>query len=234
MGAPDDTMDSPTGLRGKLSDLAVEMEKAWQGLGIENTSLKEKVTTLTEDLAASNKERDEAKAVVAKLQAKLTETHDSFLTQRDFAAETKETLVAEQMELGKKTQESDLLRREALSLQIELKQLRADWDEREARMLYLEEQREFYSQALSELGESYQQLVDKLSFAVSDYTVRTAPIQVRIGGGYELLSNYLNRVFDQHELVAKKHAKLAPPPASPKREKKEFPMPVSPVAHLVK
>jgi len=241
---------SPTGLRGKLSDLAVqmakiqrendsirsryvEMEAAWQTMGLENRELKGRVATLESDLDASNRERDAAKAIVSSLEDKLRETHEGFLSQRNFASETKDTLVSEQMQLERKSRESDVLRRESIGQLIELKELRDAWDEREARMDYLQEQREFYSQSLSELGESYQALVDKLSFAVSDYTVRTAPIQVRIGGGYELLSNYLNRVFEQHDLVTKKHAKLAAPPMSPRRPQKSFPMPVSPVAHLV-
>ena len=144
------------------------------------------------------------------------------------------TLVSEQLQLDRKSKESELLRRESLSQQMELKRIREEWDEREARMLYLQEQREFYAQSLSELGESYQALVNKLSFAVSDYTVRTAPIQVKIGGGYELLSNYLNRVFEQHDEVARKHAKLQAPPMSPKRPQKDFPIPLSPVAHLIR
>ena len=105
----------------------------------------------------------------------------------------------------------------------------------------LETQRVFYEEELSNIGHQYQVepascptwspeqgcstqvLLDKLSFVITDYSVRTAPIQVllckpmpmqpgppsllylhdqvRVGGGYELLSTYLNRIFeDQSKL----------------------------------
>merc|ERR1711907_315898 len=92
------------------------------------------------DLEASNRERDEAKQVAAAATAKLDSVHQSFLTQRNFASETKETLVSEQLLLSKKTQESDILRREALNLKADLNKMKEEWDEREARMLYLQEQ----------------------------------------------------------------------------------------------
>merc|ERR1711977_146900 len=98
---------------------------------------------------------------------------------------------------------------------------------RESRMSRLEEQRAFYEQELSALGASYQGLVDKLSFVVSDYTVRTTPIQVRVGGGYELLSNYLNRVFEEQDAIATRYQRLERPPLSP-RSPRAFPIQITP------
>jgi len=111
--------------------------------------------------------------------------------------------------LGKKTKESELLRRETMVQESELRKLREAWNDREARLERLEEQRSFYEQQLSELGSSYQALVDKLSYVATDHSVRTAPVQVRVGGGYEVLSNYLNRVFEEQDHINAKYKKAA-------------------------
>lgn len=225
-------LSSQPGLRGKLTDLAaqlarvqdendvirqryMELEDAWQALGDENNSLKRKNATISQELEDKNAALEQSQALNKELQAKWEETHSSFLQQRDLAAETKAMLIAEQLEMSKKTQESGLLRRESVAQETELRKLREAWNEREARMSRLEEQRSFYEQELSALGASYQGLVDKLSFVVSDYSVRTTPIQVRVGGGYELLSNYLNRVFDEQDAIAKRFARIEKFPESP-------------------
>merc|ERR1719506_865898 len=184
-------------------------------MGDENNSLKQKNASLESALADKTTTLEESQELNKQLAAKLEATHSSFLQQRDLAAETKQMLIAEQLEMSKKTQEAGLLRRESVGQETELRELREAWNEREARMSRLEEQRAFYEQELSALGASYQGLVDKLSFVVSDYSVRTTPIQVRVGGGYELLSNYLNRVVEDQDAVARRFARLDQLPGSP-------------------
>jgi Ca2+-binding EF-hand superfamily protein len=230
------------GLRGKLTDLSsqlarvqdendvirqryLELEDAWQAMGDENNSLKRKNGALESELQDKSSALAESQALNKQLQQKLEETHQSFLQQRDLAAESKQMLIAEQLEMSKKTQEAGLLRRESVSQEQELRKLRDAWNTREARMKRLEEQRSFYEQELAGLGASYQGLVDKLSFVVSDYSVRTTPIQVRVGGGYELLSNYLNRVFDEQDAIAKRFAQIERFPESPVSSPHKFPSP---------
>lgn len=236
-------MASPT-LRNSLSDLAsqlskiqdendtirqryLDLEDAWQTLGVECKQLREENADLRADNSKKTKELEEARAVVKTLEAKLDEVHASFVEQRNLAEDTKQTLVSEQLELGKKTKESDLLRRESVTQEAELRKLREAWNERESRIARLEEQRNFYEQQLSQLGESYQALVDKLSFVVSDHSVRTAPLQVRVGGGYEVLSNYLNRVFEEQDAIATRYQRMERPPLSP-RSPRAFPIQITP------
>lgn len=111
----------------------------------------------------------------------------------------------------------------------ELRELRSSWNEREKRLEQLETQRVFYEEELSNIGHQYQTLLDKLSFVITDYSVRTAPIQVRVGGGYELLSTYLNRIFDEQTKLKSQYDRTVPhspavmnkyspeKPATPKR-----------------
>jgi len=236
------SLSATPGLRGKLTDLSAqlarvqdendvirqrysELEDAWQAMGDENNSLKRQNDTLTAELYDKASALDDAQNLGAQMKDKLEQTHASFLQQRDLAAETKQMLISEQLEMSKKTQEAGLLRRESVSQETELRKLREAWNEREARMSRLEEQRAFYEQELTALGTSYQGLVDKLSFVVSDYSVRTTPIQVRVGGGYELLSNYLNRVFEEQDAIARRFARLEKIPSSPTRSPHKFPIP---------
>jgi hypothetical protein len=229
------------GLRGKLTNLAAqlarvqdendivrlrysELEDAWQAMGDENNALKSQNTQLTSELNDKTAALEDAQSLNQQLKAKLEQTHSSFLQQRDLAAETKQMLISEQLEMSKKTQEAGLLRRESVAQETELRKLREAWNERESRMSRLEEQRAFYEQELTALGASYQGLVDKLSFVVSDYSVRTTPIQVRVGGGYELLSNYLNRVFEDQEAIARRFAQIERLPSSPAGSPHKFPI----------
>jgi len=240
------SLASTPGLRGKLSDLAsqlarvqdendairqryLELEDAWTAMGNENNALVRRFKSLEEELADSQRAARTAQELNKSLEAKLGEVHSSFLEQRDLAEDAKQTLISEQLELGKKSKETDLLRRESVSQETELRKLREAWNERESRLARLEEQRTFYEQQLSQLGESYQALVDKLSFVVSDYSVRTAPLQVRVGGGYELLSNYLNRVFEEQDHISTKYKKAADvrAPISP-YVPQQFPIQITP------
>jgi chromosome segregation ATPase len=208
----------------------LELEDAWQSLGAECKQLREENADLKAENATKTAELTEARAVVASLEEKLNDVHASFVEQRNLAEDTKQTLVTEQLELGKKTKESDLLRRESVSQENELRKLREAWNEREARVARLEEQRTFYETQLAELGEEYQAMVDRLSFVASDYNVRTAPLQVRVGGGYEVLSNYLNRAFEEQNHIATQYKRLEKPPMSPALSPRAFPIQVTPTA----
>jgi len=118
-----------------------------------------------------------------------------------------------------------------MSQEDELRKLRDAWNQREVRIERLEEQRGFYEQQLAQLGEAYQALVGKLSFVASDQSVRQAPLQVRVGGGYELLSNYLNRTMTEQENIALKYTEG--PPLSPYMPQ-AFPIPISPGSSLTR
>jgi len=78
---------------------------------------------------------------VSELETKLDQVHAAFLEQRNLAEETKGSLVSEQLELQSKTMEGDMLRREGVSQEQELRNLREAWNERESRISRLEEQR---------------------------------------------------------------------------------------------
>jgi len=198
-------------------------------MGDDNVAMKKRIAILEKHLSEKNSALQQSQTLNVSLEEKLKEVHHTFLQQRTLAEETKDTLIAEQLALGKKTKESDLLRRESMSQSEELRNLRDAWNEREVRLQRLEEQRSFYEQQLSQLGEAYQALVDKLSFVVSDHSVRTAPLQVKVGGGYELLSSYLDRMFSEQNNVAFKYNSLDRPPLSPYIPQ-QFPIPVSPAS----
>lgn len=239
-------MAAPT-LKNSLSDLAsqlskiqdendtirqryLELEDAWQTLGMECKQLR----ATNEEVVAENEQKTAALAkaeeTVKLLEEKLDDVHASFVEQRNLAEDTKKTLISEQLELGKKTKECDLLRRESVAQESELRKLREAWNERESRISRLEEQRNFYEQQLSQLGESYQALVDKLSYVATDHSVRSAPLQVRVGGGYELLSNYLGRVYEEQDAISTRYKQVERPPMSPAKSPRSFPIQVTPSA----
>lgn len=237
------SLASTPGLRGKLSDLAsqlarvqdendsirqryLELEDAWTVMGDENGAMRKRISILEGELREKSSALATSQELNRTLDDKLRTTHHNFVDQRNLAEDTKQTLISEQIELGKKSKESMLLRRESMTQESELRQLREAWNEREARLQRLEEQRGFYEQQLSQLGEAYQAMVDKLSFVVQDHGVRSAPLQMRVGGGYELLSNYLDKVFTEQDDIALKY-KASGSPMSP-YVPQQFPMSVTP------
>merc|ERR1712178_472337 len=165
----------------------LELEDAWQSLGVECKDLSKENAELKADNAAKTTALEEAQALVKTLEAKLDDTHASFVEQRNLAEDTKQTLVSEQLELGKKTKESDLLRRESVTQEAELRKLREAWNERESRIARLEEQRNFYEIQLAQLGESYQALVDRLGLTAADYGVH-APLAATMPYAYPSLA----------------------------------------------
>merc|ERR1711907_340475 len=118
-------------------------------------------------------------------------------------------LKEEQLILGKKNVESDLLRRESMNLDMEGRKLREDWDDKVYKLRKAEEARDHYKAELNKLAQQYGDLVEKLSFVVMDYQVRTSATQVRgADGKHELLSSYLNRIYDEQEMANSKYAKI--------------------------
>jgi len=122
----------------------------------------------------------------------------------------KEGLVHEQFHAEQAKVEVETLKRELDDKNSELRELRTSWTEREKRIEQLETQRVMYEEELSSIGHQYQTLLDKLSFVITDYSVRTAPIQVRVGGGYELLSTYLNRIFEDQGKLKDQYDRTVP------------------------
>lgn len=144
-----------------------------------------------------------AESALAQLQA-----HYETLAKESHAL--KEGLVHEQFHNEKAHMEVEQLKREVDDQNAELRELRTSWTEREKRIEQLETQRIFYEEELSSIGHQYQTLLDKLSFVITDYSVRTAPIQVRVGGGYELLSTYLNRIFEDQAKLKDQYDRTIP------------------------
>jgi len=146
----------------------------------------------------------------------------------------KEGLVQEQFQREQAVIQIEQMKHELDDKNSELRELRTSWTEREKRIEQLETQRVFYEEELSSIGHQYQSLLDKLSYVVTDYSVRTAPIQVRVGGGYELLSTYLNRIFEDQSKLKDQYDKTVPhPPAVLNKpaytpEKRPSPAPASP------
>ena len=122
----------------------------------------------------------------------------------------KEGMLHEQFNANKAMAEVETLKIDLEAKDQELRELRSSWTEREKRIEQLETQRIFYEEELSSIGHQYQALLDKLSFVITDYSVRTAPIQVRVGGGYELLSTYLNRIFEDQNKLKDQYDRTVP------------------------
>eukprot|EP00658_Telonema_sp_P-2_P071203 TRINITY_DN60506_c0_g1_i3.p1 TRINITY_DN60506_c0_g1~~TRINITY_DN60506_c0_g1_i3.p1 ORF type:complete len:433 (+),score=123.43 TRINITY_DN60506_c0_g1_i3:240-1538(+) len=117
---------------------------------------------------------------------------------------------AQQEQIELLAAQNDSLKNQLGGREQELAEMRGPWQEREKRLEQLESQRVFYEESLARIGDEYQGLLDKLSFVVTDYSVRTAPIQVRVGGGYELLSTFLNRIFEDQEKLKQQYDKVVP------------------------
>jgi len=123
-----------------------------------------------------------------------------------------------QNQLEQFARQNEMIKTDNTSKEAELAVMRGSWQEREKRLEKLESQRVFYEESLSRIGEKYQVLLDKLSFVVSDYSVRTAPIQVKVDNGYELLSTYLNRIFEDQERLKQQYDKVVPRASNPKSQ----------------
>lgn len=217
--------DAP-GLKGKLSELAgqlasvqneneairgryLELEDAWQGMIEENKrvhsanmELREALAACEESSAAKSNKIAAQDDQIAILQAQLER-----LTASEKRAQS--DLREEQLILGKKNVELDHLRRESMNLDMEGRKLREDWDDKVYKLAKAEEARDHYKAELQKLATQYADLVEKLSFVTMDYQVRTSSAMVQTGeGSFELLSTYLNKLYDQQETANARYAQL--------------------------
>merc|ERR1711865_908686 len=87
-------------------------------------------------------------------------------------------------------------------------QLREDWDNKVFSLQKAEEARDHYKSELTKLADQYGDLVEKLSLVSMDYTVRTSATMVDAPDGKQLLSTYLNRIYDEQEATNPKYARL--------------------------
>jgi len=218
-------MMTAPGLKGKLSELAgqlaavqneneairgryLELEDAWQDMIEENKRVHATNDELRASLAeaeASNTAKDKK---IAALESKIRSLTDEVESQKAIAKNAVAELQEEQLELGQKNLHCDQVRKENMSLFEHGKELREDWDDKVYKLTKAEEARDHYKSELHKLAAQYSDLVEKLSFVVMDYTVRTSATMVQGRDGMELLSTYLNRIYDEQETTNAKYARL--------------------------
>lgn len=137
----------------------------------------------------------ELQATVAQLQGEL--------------AAVNEKLRVEQLSVGDQNALVDTYRRENMNLDKEGRMLRESWESKVSTLKTAEQDRDRFKAELQQLSEQYKKLVDDLSFCVMDYQVKTSSTQVlNQEGKYELLSTYLNRIYDQQESTNDKYKKV--------------------------
>jgi len=217
--------DAP-GLKGKLSELAsqlvavqseneairgryLELEYAWQGMIQENKRVHSVNEELRDELSTCQRQSAEKSDTISALEANVSklEAHRDELIVA--AKKAKDELMVEQLGLGKKHVEADLLRRESMNLDMEGRKLREDYDDKVYKLSKAEEARDHFKAELGKLGSQYADLVEKLSFVTMDYQVRTANTLVKnVDGSSELLSSYLNRIYDEQESINSKYSKI--------------------------
>jgi len=214
------------GLKGKLSELAgqlasvqneneairgryLELEDAWQGMIEENKRVHAANVDLREHLAASEQANMEKAHIISdqgrQIAALKAEVDRLTLSEKQAQADLRE----EQLVLGKKNVELDHLRNQSMNLDMEGRKLREDWDDKCYRLFKAEEARDHYKAELQKLAAQYGDLVEKLSFVTMDYQVRTSSTMVQTAEGkHELLSTYLNKVYDEQETTNSRYATL--------------------------
>jgi len=216
----------PMALTGKLSALAsqlasvqeendtireryVELEEAWQGMIDENKAVHTRNLELRDQLEAEQAEHTKTRAEKQCVEAQVQGLNDQVASLTEQLCTAVEQLRREQLSVGNANILSDTLRRESMNLDVEGRKLREDWDAKVYGLGKAEQDRDHFKAELHQLSEQYAQLVDDLSFCVTDYQVKTSSTQVmNKQGQYELLSTYLNRVYDQQETTNDKYKKL--------------------------
>jgi chromosome segregation ATPase len=187
----------------------LELEQAWQGMIDENKAVHEKNVELRDSLEASQAHCEQLEAEKKILQGQLTgmEGQVSSLTEQLDTASA--TLRDEQLNVGRTNVLADTLRRESMNLDLEGRKLRADWEGKTHNLKKAEEERDHFKAELHQLAEQYAKMVDDLSFCVMDRTVKTSSTQVvNKDGQYELLSTYLNRIYDNQETTNDKYKRI--------------------------
>merc|ERR1711865_1241481 len=178
----------------------LELEEAWQGMIDENKAVHEKNVELRDSLEASGAANKALSSDKACLEAKIAELENSAVSMAQQLESANATLRDEQLSNGRTNVLADTLRRESMNLDLEGRKLRTDWEDKVYNLNKAE---------LSQLSEQYAKMVDDLSFCVLDYQVKTSSTQVvNQNGQYELLSTYLNRIYDNQETTNNKYQRL--------------------------
>eukprot|EP00656_Telonema_subtile_P048638 TRINITY_DN5848_c0_g1_i2.p1 TRINITY_DN5848_c0_g1~~TRINITY_DN5848_c0_g1_i2.p1 ORF type:complete len:256 (+),score=72.30 TRINITY_DN5848_c0_g1_i2:381-1148(+) len=175
----------------------------------ENKSVHAKNVELRDQLEASGEANTQLAGEKADLEQQVQGLQGQVSQLTEQLDQATETLREEQLSVGKSNILGDTLRREAMNLDAEGRKLRESWNEKVHALKKSEEDRDHFKAELHQLSEQYKQLVDDLSFCVMDYQVKTSSTQVlNKQGQYELLSTYLNRIYDQQETSNEKYKKL--------------------------
>jgi chromosome segregation ATPase len=218
-------VDTP-GLKGKLYELAnqlttvqheneviraryLELEDAWQGMIEEN----KKVQATQDELRATLGESQEASVAkderIVALTSKIKLLKGRLDVEREAAKAAISNLQTEQLTVGDKNLECDKLRRNTMHLDMVGRKLREDWDDKAFKLTKAEEARDHFKAELGKLAQNYGDLVEKLGLVTMDYAVRTSATMVQgKDGGAELLSTYLNRIYDEQEMTNAKYARV--------------------------
>lgn len=187
----------------------LELEDAWQGMIDENKAVHEKNLELRDQLEASKAANAALEADKAGLEGKVSSLEGCVAELEAKLAAAESTLRDEQLAVGRSNVLADTLRRESMNLDCEGRKLRADWEDNTYKLKKAEEDRDHLKAELHQLAEQYGNIVDDLSFCVMDYQVKTSSTQVlNREGKYELLSTYLNKIYDQQETTNDKYKKL--------------------------
>merc|ERR1711990_1394111 len=134
-------MMTAPGLKGKLSELAgqlaavqneneairgryLELEDAWQGMIEENKRVHATNDELREQLSNAEAANAEKDASIEALTSKVTALAQELARNKDSAKKAVNDLKEEQLVLGKKNVEADMLRRESMTLDMEGRKLR--------------------------------------------------------------------------------------------------------------
>jgi len=187
----------------------LELEEAWQGMIDENKAVHEKNVELRDTLEASQAQCKQLEAEKACLEGTVCDLEGNVCSLTDQLNTANATLRDEQLHAGRTNVLADTLRRESMNLDLEGRKLRTDWEDKAHNLKKAEEDRDHFKAELHQLAEQYAKMVDDLSFCVLDYQVKTSSTQVvNKEGQYELLSTYLNRVYDNQETTNDKYKRL--------------------------
>jgi chromosome segregation ATPase len=237
------SLSSAPGLKGKLSELAgqlaavqneneairgryLELEDAWQGMIEENKNMhqaNDRIRGRVSECESQNREKD---AEIESLEADVQRLTGLLTPETQKEMKAKAELQEEHRNLGKKSVECDVLRRETLHLDEKGIKLREDWDDKVYRLQRAEEARDHYRAELTKLSDQYTDLTEKLSMVAMEDT-RTPSIQ-SADAPTELLSTLLHRIYDEQEPTNAQYARIgaanmARQPLSPRSGGKKSP-----------
>jgi len=128
----------------------------------------DEIRSQLEESESQNLEKDDA---IAALEARVTGLTGEVFKAKEGERKAVTTLKEEQLGLGKKNVEADMLRRESMTLDMEGRKLREDWDDKVFKLAKAEEARDHYKVELHKLAHQYADIVEKLSFLTMDHKV---------------------------------------------------------------